>query len=59
MEISVVVPAYNARKTLPQCLESVVNLKYPGNKFEIVVVDNGSTDGSDEIIKKYPVRYVF
>jgi len=33
-----------------QSLESIVNLDYPGDKFELIVVDNGSTDGSFETI---------
>ena len=42
--VSVVVPCYNARAFVPQCLESVVAQQYP--HVEIVVVDDGSSDGS-------------
>lgn len=58
-KISVVVPVYNGEKTLPLCLDSLMNLDYPKEDFEIIVVDNNSTDKTQEIIKRYPVRYVF
>lgn len=53
--ISVVVPAFNAQDFLEQCLESLLALDYPGDKLEIVVVDNGSTDDTRSIIQRYPV----
>jgi len=50
MRVSVVVPAYNEEKLLPQCLESLKNQTHP---CEIVVCDNNSTDGTYTIAKKY------
>jgi peptidoglycan-N-acetylglucosamine deacetylase len=43
--ISVVVPAYNEEKYLPQCLESLRDQDYSGD-YEIIVADNASTDGT-------------
>ncbi len=56
-KVSVIIPVFNAEKTLRLCLDSVVNLDYPKEKLEIVCVDNGSEDGSREIIREYPVVY--
>jgi cellulose synthase/poly-beta-1,6-N-acetylglucosamine synthase-like glycosyltransferase len=42
--VSVVVPAYNAERHLPRCLESLQNLNWPEERLEIIVVDNNSTD---------------
>lgn len=50
--ISVVIPMYNASETIVMCLESVLNQTYPG-KLEIIVVNDGSTDGSVDILTKY------
>ena len=51
IKISVVVPFLNSEDTLNQCLEALIsqNLK----PFEILMVDNGSTDRSKEIVKKF------
>lgn len=49
--ISVIVPVYNVEKYLSRCLESLVNQSY--DNIEIIVVDDGSTDNSPQIIKKF------
>ena len=51
MKFSVVIPVYNAEETLPRCLDSL--LAQSGNNIEIILVDDGSTDSSAEICKKY------
>lgn len=50
-KISVIIPVYNIAKYLPRCLDSVINQTY--KNLEIIVVDDGSTDNSREIIEKY------
>ena len=50
-KVSVVVPAYNAEKTIQKCLDSLLRIDYPF--YEIVVVDDGSTDGTWDILRKY------
>jgi glycosyltransferase involved in cell wall biosynthesis len=50
--ISVVVCAYNARETLDECLRHTCALDYPG--LEIIVVDDGSTDETAAIARRYP-----
>jgi len=52
--VSVIVPVYNAEKTISMCIESLLNMEY-SNK-EIIVVDNGSTDKTVEIARKYNVK---
>lgn len=49
--ISIVVPVYNAESYLRQCLDSLVNQTY--SDIEIICVNDGSTDGSLEILKQY------
>ena len=51
MSISVIIPAYNAALTLPRCLDSVLAQQTDG--LEIVVVDDGSTDETPQILDAY------
>lgn len=50
-KISVIVPAYNVEKTLEECLDSILAQSY--ENLEIIVVDDGSTDGTAQIIAQY------
>ncbi len=58
-EISIVIPAYNASKTLPFAIEACLQQEYPEGKVEIIVVDDGSSDNTGSIVQKYPVRYIY
>ena len=49
--ISIIIPVYNVEKFLPQCLDSLVNQTY--RDIEIICVNDGSTDGSMEILQGY------
>jgi glycosyltransferase involved in cell wall biosynthesis len=49
--VSILIPCYNAERWIAQCIESALNQTY-ANK-EVIVIDDGSTDGSLEIIKQY------
>lgn len=54
-KVSVIVPVYNVEKYITACLESLVNQTL--KEIEIIIVNDGSTDGSEEIIKKYEKKY--
>ncbi len=53
-EVSVVVPAYNASRTIERCVESLLALSENSPSREIIIVDNGSDDGTEEIVRKHP-----
>jgi len=54
--VSVVVAAHNAARTLDDCLQSLTCLRYP--VYEVIVVDDGSTDGTGKIAARYPFRLI-
>jgi glycosyltransferase involved in cell wall biosynthesis len=50
-KISVVIPVRNSENTIKECLNSVINQTY--NNFEIIIIDNASTDSTSEILDRY------
>ncbi|MCW8091304.1 glycosyltransferase [Alteromonas sp. ASW11-130] len=56
--VSIVVPAYNEEKYLAQCLTSLTNQTYSKERYEIIVVDNGSTDETVPIAKSFDVNLI-
>lgn len=53
--ISVIIPVYNAEKTLKKCIESIINQTY--TDLEIILVDDGSADSSAAICEQYSSEY--
>ena len=53
IEYSFLVPVYNEEKYLERCVDSLLSQDYPNNSYEIVLVDDGSTDRSVEICDNY------
>ena len=49
--LSIIIPAYNAERTLRDCLDSALDQDY--GDFEVIIVDNGSTDGTSDIISAF------
>ncbi len=56
--VSVVIAARNEEKSLPFCLESVCEQTYPSDKYEVIVVDDGSTDNSKLICEKIALNHL-
>ncbi|MHB1357647.1 MAG: glycosyltransferase family 2 protein [Anaerolineae bacterium] len=50
--ISVVVPAFNEEKYISHCLQSLMLLDYPPDLYEVIVVNNNSTDQTGEIVSR-------
>lgn len=54
-KISIIVPVYNTEKYLAKCLDSLVNQTL--TDIEIIIINDGSTDNSEKIIKEYQKKY--
>lgn len=54
-KISIIVPVYNGRQKIRRCVDSIINQTYPS--IEIILVDDGSKDGSAQICDEYEERY--
>ena len=56
--VSVIIPCYNHAAYLPKAIESILTQTY--NKYEIIVVDDGSTDNTKQVTEAYVnVQYVY
>ncbi len=56
---SVVIPAYNAESTIDECLRALDTQSIEPKDYEVIVVDDGSTDQTAEIIKRHDVTYIY
>lgn len=56
MEVSIVISVYNCEKYLSRAIRSALDQNFPKSKYEIIVVDDGSTDSTPEIIKSFGKR---
>jgi glycosyltransferase involved in cell wall biosynthesis len=56
MDFSVIIPAKNEQKYLGHCLQSLSQLDYPREAYEVLVIDNGSTDNTVEIANQYEAQ---
>lgn len=57
--VSIVVPVRNGAAHIGDLLTSVLSARYPADRREILVVDNGSTDATAEIAQRHPITYLF
>jgi len=52
-KVSILIPVYNEEKSIERTLKSILSSNYPKGKFEVIVIDDGSTDESLKIAKKF------
>lgn len=58
VKISVIVPVFNAGRYIDRCIVALLEQDYPRSNYEIIAVDNGSTDDSFDRLRRYPVKVV-
>ena len=56
-DVSVVLPVYNTMPYLTRCLDSLVEQSLGLDRIQVIAVDDGSTDGSPEVLDSYAERH--
>jgi len=57
--VSVIIPTYNRKDILCLTLLGIIQQDYPKDKYEIIVVDDGSDDGTNKLVKGFIKKYNF
>ena len=57
MFLSIIIPIWNDEKYLEECLDSCLEQDISKDDYEIICVDDGSTDRTPEILRDYAARY--
>ncbi len=56
IDVSIIIPTHNRKKIIEKCLKALNQQTYPPEKYEIIVIDDGSTDDTGEMIKKIDLK---
>lgn len=56
LSASIIIPVLNQSRKLEECLSELRDQLYNSNNIEVIVIDNGSTDGSEKLAEKYDFR---
>ena len=51
--LSIIIPVYNVEKYIGRCVESCLKQDFPQDEYELLIVNDGSSDGSMEVVRQY------
>ena len=54
-KVTIVIPVYNAEKTISKCMDSILN--QTNENYHVLLIDDGSKDNSLKVIKEYEKKY--
>lgn len=57
IDLSIIVPLYNTEKYIARCLDSLLNQSIPVDRYEILVINDGSPDNGKQLVEKYVSKY--
>lgn len=57
MKLSIIIPAYNVENYIPHCLESIYEQHVSDNNFEVIVVNDGSVDNTENIVNEFQKKH--
>src|SRR3954471_12069218 len=58
-KVSIVITAYNVGRFIAECVESALGQDWPGERLEVIVVNDGSTDDTEAALATYRDRIVY
>lgn len=59
IKVSIVIPTFNSSAPISNTIRACMEQDFLKEKIEIICVDDGSTDNTEQIINKYPVSYIY
>lgn len=57
LKLSIIIPLYNVEKYVASCIESLLDQNLDSNDYEILIIDDGSSDNSVSIVRKFELDY--
>jgi cellulose synthase/poly-beta-1,6-N-acetylglucosamine synthase-like glycosyltransferase len=57
MNFSVLIPAFNEERGIQRCLDSILSNNYPKHEYEILVINDGSTDNTADVVSEYVIKF--
>ncbi|NLN66445.1 MAG: glycosyltransferase [Clostridiaceae bacterium] len=57
-KVTIIIPVYNGQRFIGRCIEHLQELNYPKDRLEVIIVDDGSTDRTCNIIRSYNLPYI-
>jgi glycosyltransferase involved in cell wall biosynthesis len=57
--VSVIIPTYNYARYICDAIDSILNSSFPNDQIEVIIVDDGSSDNTGEVVQKYGDRITY
>jgi cellulose synthase/poly-beta-1,6-N-acetylglucosamine synthase-like glycosyltransferase len=54
---SIIIPAHNEESVIGETLRQVLEMNYPSELFEVIVINDGSTDNTEHVVRKFQIEH--